>query len=75
MMQNKKNIAVLGSTGSIGKQTLSVVKEHPDLFNIEVLTANHNSRLLIEQAKVFSPNAVVIVDEKKFNEVNAAVFG
>ena len=75
MIQNKKNIAVLGSTGSIGKQTLSVVKEHPDLFNIEVLTANHNSRLLIEQAKVFSPNAVVIVDEKKYNEVNDALFG
>ena len=45
----KKNIALLGSTGSIGTQTLSVVREHPDLFNVSVLTANNNYMLLIEQ--------------------------
>ena len=69
----KKNIAILGSTGSIGVQTLEVIELHEDLFNVEVLTANHNSSLLITQAKKFKPNAVVIVDEKKYTEVNEAL--
>lgn len=69
----KKNIAILGSTGSIGIQTLEVIKVHADLFNVEVLTANNNSSLLISQAKKFKPNAVVIVNEQKYTEVNNAL--
>jgi 1-deoxy-D-xylulose-5-phosphate reductoisomerase len=69
----KKNIAILGSTGSIGIQTLEVIKVHTDLFNVEVLTANNNSSLLISQAKKFKPNAVVIVNEQKYTEVNNAL--
>jgi 1-deoxy-D-xylulose-5-phosphate reductoisomerase len=69
----KKNIAILGSTGSIGVQALEVIKVHTDLFNVEVLTANNNSSLLISQAKKFKPNAVVIVNEKKYTEVNNAL--
>ena len=55
-----KNIAILGSTGSIGTQTLDVIEAHPDLFTAEVLTANNNVTLLAEQALKFKPNAVVI---------------
>jgi 1-deoxy-D-xylulose-5-phosphate reductoisomerase len=51
MSLEKKKIAILGSTGSIGTQALEVVSEHPSLFQVEVLTANNNSTLLIEQAK------------------------
>jgi 1-deoxy-D-xylulose-5-phosphate reductoisomerase len=63
---NKKKIALLGSTGSIGKQALDVVRQHPDKFQIEVLTANSNDQLLLEQAKELKPNAVVIGDESKY---------
>ena len=63
----KKKIALLGSTGSIGTQVLEVVRQHSDLFEIEVLTANSNSDLLKEQALEFRPNAVVIGDEKKYD--------
>jgi 1-deoxy-D-xylulose-5-phosphate reductoisomerase len=69
----KKHVSILGSTGSIGTQTLEVVKLHPDLFDVEVLTANSNAALLIEQALAFHPNAVVIADEKKYREVNEAL--
>ena len=56
MQQDGKiHIAVLGSTGSIGCQTLDVVSQHPDLFQIELLTANSNSALLIQQARTFNP--------------------
>ena len=72
-MDKKTNIAILGSTGSIGKQTLEVIEEHSDLFQVEVLTANNNSVLLIEQAKKFKPNIVVICNEKKYPEVNRAL--
>lgn len=65
----KKRIAIFGSTGSIGKQALEVVGAHPDLFEIEILTAQTNDKLLIEQALKFRPNAVVIVDEKKYANV------
>lgn len=51
----KKNIAILGSTGSIGTQTLSVISEHPDLFQVEVLTAASNYELLIRQALEYKP--------------------
>ena len=66
---NKKHIAILGSTGSIGTQALEVVEANPSLFVVEVLSANSNSTLLIEQALKFKPNAVVIVDENKYQEV------
>lgn len=61
-----KNIAILGSTGSIGTQTLQVIEAHPDLFTAEVLTANNNVSLLIEQALKFKPNAVVIGNKEKY---------
>ena len=69
----KKGIAILGSTGSIGVQALEVVGKNIDLFEVEVLTANENSQLLIKQAKAHKPNAVVIVNEKKYDEVFSAL--
>ena len=69
----KTRVAILGSTGSIGTQALEVIHSHKNLFEVEVLTANNNSSLLIEQAKKFKPNAVVIVNEKKYPEVNSAL--
>ena len=69
MTDNKKHIAILGSTGSIGTQALDVIEANKDLFAIEVLSANSNSGLLIKQALKFNPNAVVIVDETKYQEV------
>jgi 1-deoxy-D-xylulose-5-phosphate reductoisomerase len=74
MENNKKRIAILGSTGSIGTQTLEVVSEQSNHFEVEVLTANSNSELLIKQALQYQPNAVVIADESKFEEVNNALF-
>ena len=74
MEKKKKQIAILGSTGSIGTQALEVINEHSDLFEVEVLTANNNSALLIEQAKKFKPNTVVITNEDKYKEVDAALF-
>ena len=72
-MGNKKKIAILGSTGSIGTQALEVISEHANLFEVEVLTANNNSTLLIEQAKKFNPNTVVIGNEDKYKEVTDAL--
>ena len=69
----KKRIALLGSTGSIGTQTLKVVSAFPNMFEVEVLTANNNCSLLIEQAKKHKPNTVVIVNEKKYHVVNTAL--
>ncbi len=69
----KKGIALLGSTGSIGTQTLDVIRSHPDSFSVEVLTANSNAKLLIEQAREFMPNAIVIVDESEYENVSAAL--
>ena len=69
----KKRIAILGSTGSIGIQALEVISENNDLFDVEVLTANENSRLLIKQAKIYNPNSVVIVNENKYDEVYSAL--
>jgi 1-deoxy-D-xylulose-5-phosphate reductoisomerase len=59
----KKNIAILGSTGSIGTQALEVIAANSDAFQVEVLTAQNNAALLIEQSKKFNPTAVVIVNE------------
>lgn len=67
--EKKKHIAILGSTGSIGTQALEVIEEHPDFFEVEILTAGKNANLLIQQAQKFKPNAVVICDEDKYNEV------
>ena len=70
-MSIRKNIAILGSTGSIGTQALEVISEQPDMFQVEVLTANKNSELLIKQAIKHKPNAVVIVDDKQYGYVNS----
>lgn len=69
----KKSIAILGSTGSIGTQALDVIASHPDSFQVEVLTAQNNAALLIEQAKKFNPNAVVIVNEDFYQQVKDAL--
>ncbi len=69
----KRHIAILGSTGSIGTQALEVVQEHPDVFEIEVLTANSNAALLIEQAQLFRPNVVVIAEEQLLPKVKDAL--
>jgi 1-deoxy-D-xylulose-5-phosphate reductoisomerase len=71
----KKHLAILGSTGSIGTQALEVVRAHPEHFLVEVLTGNGNADLLIQQAKEFKPNAVVITDEKKYQQVKDALGG
>ncbi|MDG5800468.1 1-deoxy-D-xylulose-5-phosphate reductoisomerase [Marinilabiliaceae bacterium ANBcel2] len=65
----QKRVAILGSTGSIGTQALEVIDAHPDLFSVEVLTANNNVQLLVSQAKRYSPNVVVIANKEKYNEV------
>ncbi len=69
----KKRIALLGSTGSIGTQTLEVIEKNPDLFEVEVLTANNNMGLLIRQALKFQPNAVVIANEGCYPAVQQAL--
>ena len=70
---SKRHIAILGSTGSIGTQTLDVVAQHPDLFQVELLTANTNADLLIEQAVQFNPGCVIICDKTKYDKVFAAL--
>ena len=62
----KKQIAILGSTGSIGTQALQVIEEHPDLYEAYALTANNQVELLAEQARKFMPAAVVIANEAKY---------
>ena len=69
----KKSIAILGSTGSIGTQALEVIAAHSDTLQVEVLTAQNNATLLIEQAKKFNPNAVVIVNEEFYPQVKEAL--
>jgi 1-deoxy-D-xylulose-5-phosphate reductoisomerase len=71
--QQKKRIAIFGSTGSIGTQALEVIEANPDLFEVEILTAHTNDELLVKQALQFNPNAVVIVDEKKYEKVKLAL--
>ena len=70
---NKRRIAILGATGSIGTQALDVISQHPDMFEVELLTANNNAQLLIEQALKFKPNNVVICNESLYNTVNEAL--
>lgn len=74
-MTDKKKIAILGSTGSIGTQALEIAREQKDKIEIEVLTANSNADLLIAQAKEFNPNHVVIADESKYQQVKDALAG
>lgn len=70
---NKKKLAILGSTGSIGTQTLEVAAEHPDMFEVRVLTGNNNVELLIEQARTFNPDAVVVANEDKYEQLRDAL--
>lgn len=71
----KKQIAILGSTGSIGSQALQVVAEHPDLYEVYALTANNSVEQLIQQARQFMPEAVVIANENKYEELKQALAG
>ena len=71
----KKRIALLGSTGSIGVQTLEVVSRFSEHFEVEVLTAHSNAELLIQQAKQFQPNCVVIADNTQYQQVKDALWG
>lgn len=68
-----KRIAIFGSTGSIGTQALDVISAHADKFSAEVLTAQSNHELLIQQALKFNPNCVVIGDDKKYHIVKEAL--
>jgi 1-deoxy-D-xylulose-5-phosphate reductoisomerase len=72
-MSSQNRIAIFGSTGSIGTQALEVIAANPTLFSAEVLTAQSNDTLLIEQALAFNPNVVVIGDEKKYLTVKEAL--
>lgn len=72
--KTKRHIAILGSTGSIGTQALEVLEANPDKFQLEVLTANSNADLLIEQALKFKPNCVVIGREDQFKRVQDVLF-
>ena len=69
-----KKIAILGATGSIGTQALEVIEEHSDKFQVEVLTANGNADLLIQQAIKFKPNVVVIADKTQYKKVEEALW-
>lgn len=69
----KKQIAILGSTGSIGTQALQVIEEHPDLYEVYALTANNKVEKLIEQARKFQPEAVVIANEDKYQQLKDAL--
>ena len=67
--KKKKQIAILGSTGSIGTQTLDVIRKHPEAFEVYALTANHQVELLIKQAREFLPEMVVIANEEKYPQL------
>lgn len=70
-----KNIAVLGSTGSIGTQTLDVVRSHPELFRVRVLAANSNDELLEAQIREFCPDLAVLADESAWKRLSARYSG
>jgi 1-deoxy-D-xylulose-5-phosphate reductoisomerase len=72
-MSQKKGIAILGSTGSIGTQALEVIESYPEFFDLQVITAGKNADLLIEQALKYKPNTVVIADETLFEKVKEAL--
>lgn len=75
MENTKKRLAILGSTGSIGTQTLDVIREHSDKFEAFIITAGNNAQLLVEQAKEFTPEVVVIANKTKYKEVSEALSG
>lgn len=68
-----KKICILGSTGSIGTQALDVIRQHQELFEVHTLTAYNNAQLLIQQAREFKPDSVVIVREDLYQEVSEAL--
>lgn len=68
-----KKICILGSTGSIGTQALDVIEQHPDLYEAYILTAYNNADLVIEQARKFQPEAVVIANEANYDKVRDAL--
>ena len=70
-MEQKKQIAILGSTGSIGTQALEVIEEHADLYEVYCLTANNKVELLAEQAHKFKPAAIVIANEARYDALKA----
>ena len=72
-MGTKRQLAILGSTASLGTHALQVIAQHADLFEVYALTANHNVDLLIEQARRFSPEAVVIADETLYPKLKEAL--
>lgn len=72
-MTKKKHIAILGSTGSIGTQALDVISAHPDSFEVEVLTAHNNAALLVEQARKYKPNVVVIGNDDQYDFVKESL--
>lgn len=72
-MNQKKGIAILGSTGSIGTQALEVIEAYPDYFDLQVITAGKNADLLIEQALKYKPNTVVITEESLYDKVKTAL--
>jgi 1-deoxy-D-xylulose-5-phosphate reductoisomerase len=74
-MSDKKGIAILGSTGSIGTQALEVISAYPEYFDLQVITAGKNADLLIEQAIKYQPNSVVIGDENQYKKIKDALWG
>ena len=70
-----KQLAILGSTGSIGKQTLDVIDKFPDDFTVTYLTTNNNVTLLIEQVKKFKPKAVAVLDPKAYQKAKSIANG
>lgn len=73
MQQKVRRLAILGSTGSIGTQALDVVLAHPEFFEVEILSGHSNTKLLIQQAIQFRPNAVVVTNEARYDEVKSAL--
>lgn len=74
LINKKRGVAILGSTGSIGTQALEVIEAYPALFDLQVITAGNNADLLIEQALKFNPNMVVIGDENQYLKVKDALW-
>ena len=73
MRETRRNIAVLGSTGSIGRQTLDIIAEYPDLFQAWLLVARSSADLLIQQARQMRPHMVIIADEQYYEYVRDAL--
>ena len=75
MVEQRRKLAVLGSTGSIGRQTLDIAAEYPQLFEVDLLVANRSADLLIEQALRFKPRNVVIASSEHYDKVAQAIEG